>query len=387
MDFAERINSVEPSATLAITSSAKAMIAEGKDVIILAAGEPAFDTPDQVKDAAVKAIKDGKTKYTPAAGTVSLKKAICRKFKEENDLEYEPKNIVVSNGAKQCLYNIFQVLCEKGDEVLIVSPYWLSYSAMVKLAGGVPKILRTERANGFKITPNDIETAVSDKTKAIIFNSPSNPAGVVYDKAELEAIAEVCVCKGLTIVSDEIYEKIIYDGREHVSIASVSEEAFKNTVVVNGVSKSFSMTGWRIGYVAGPEGLIKKISTLQSHATSNPCSISQAAAECALEGDFNSWLEENRKGFEDKRDQLFDLLSASENLDPYKPGGAFYLFCDISKTGMDSVTFAKNLLQEKMVAVIPGGPFGEDGYIRISFATDMAKITEGIGRMREWLKS
>ena len=387
MGFSERIKTVAPSATLAITSKAKAMRAQGEDVIILAAGEPDFDTPDTVKEAAIKAINDGLTKYTPASGTKSLKETICRKLKEDNGLDYEVSQIVVSNGAKHSIYNALLAICNPKDEVLIISPYWLSYPEMAKLAEAVPVIIKTSVENGFRATPEDIKNAITDKTKAIIINSPSNPAGVVYSIDELKAIAEVCVSAGLTIISDEIYEKLIYDGVKHVSIASVSPEVKKATVVINGVSKSHSMTGWRIGYMAAEKEIIDLVSTLQSQSTSNPSSISQAAAECALTADLEEELAGNTAEFEKRRDAFIKLFEGEEKIKPFKPTGAFYLFCDISASGLDSLTFAKRLLDEKKVAVIPGGPFGEDGFIRLSFATDMKTIETGVERIIDWINS
>lgn len=257
---------------------------------------------------------------------------------------------------------------------------------MVKLAGAQVKILTTRAENGFKATASDIQSALTDKTRALIINSPSNPAGVVYDKEELRAIAELCLAGGVTIISDEIYEKIIFDGKEHFSIAAVSDEARAATIVVNGVSKSYSMTGWRIGYAAGDKKVMSMVSTLQSHSTSNPCSISQAAAECALSADLKDEMERNRQKFQSRRDTLIGYLAKDAKLKPFKPEGAFYLFCDISECGLDSVTFAQRLLDEKKVAVIPGGPFGEDRYVRISFATDQETIKKGIDRIKEWVK-
>jgi aspartate aminotransferase len=379
------MSDVKPSATLSITSRAKALLKEGEDVVILAAGEPDFDTPQVVKEAAVKAINEGFTKYTPASGTAGLKKAISRKLSHDNGLTYSTDEIIVSCGAKHSLYNLFQVLLGSGDEVLIIHPFWVSYPEMIKLAGGVPKTLKTSEKNGFKAGAEDIRSAITPKTRAVIINSPSNPAGVVYDKEELEAIAEVCLEKNIIAVSDEIYEKIIYDGKKHFSIASVSEEMKKSTILVNGVSKSYSMTGWRIGYLAGDKEIIKLINTLQSHSTSNPCSISQVAAECALSSDLEGLMEDNRNEFLKRRDALVKLLSAVKGLNPFVPLGAFYLFCDISGCGIDSMTFAKNLLEEKKVALIPGGPFGDDRFIRISFATDLETLKEGVSRIRDWV--
>ncbi|MEA3489907.1 MAG: pyridoxal phosphate-dependent aminotransferase [Candidatus Omnitrophota bacterium] len=385
MLFSKRLKEVKPSATLAITSKAKSMLAGGEDVIVLAAGEPDFDTPELVKEAAVNAIKSGFTKYTPAGGTKALKEAICRKLSSENRLEYSTEEVVVSCGAKHSLYNIFQVLCDPGDEVLIIHPYWVSYPEMVRLAGGKPIFVKTESENGFKVRVEDIRSKLTDKTRAIVVNSPSNPSGVLYEEGELREIAGLCLDKEVTVVSDEIYEKIIFDGKEHVSPASFSEGAFRNTIVVNGVSKSFSMTGWRIGYLAGNKDLIRKIITLQSHSTSNPCSISQVAAECALSEDLGEEIERNRLEFQRRRDVLMDLLSGEERISPFKPGGAFYMFCDVSRCGIDSLTFSQRLLEEKKVAVIPGSPFGDDRYVRISFATDMKTIEEGVARIKEWI--
>ena len=388
MKFSRKIMSVEPSATLAITSKAKSLLASGEDVVILAAGEPDFDTPEEIKEAAHKAIKGGHTKYTPASGTLSLKKAICRKLSEDNGLEYEPANIVVSNGAKHTIYNVLQAICNTGDEVVVIHPFWLSYPEMVKLAGGEPKILKTDIANGYRAKPEDIEKAITDKTKAVIINSPSNPAGVVYSEEELKAIAEVCTSKGVIVISDEIYEKIIFDGKRHFSIAKSSGKAKDLTVVVNGVSKSHSMTGWRIGYMAGSEEISGMVATLQSHSTSNPASISQAAAEEALTSKkLPSVVEENKALFQKRRDVLYSLLEREERIRPYLPQGAFYMFSDISRCGLDSLTFSKRLLEEAKVAVIPGGPFGEDSSVRISFATDLATIEKGINRIKDWIKT
>ncbi len=385
MRFSEKISQIAPSATLEITSKAKAMRKAGEDVIILAAGEPDFDTPDCVKEAAIEAIKNGFTKYTPASGTVTLKEAISRKLKNDNGLDYEPSQIVVSNGAKHSLYNVIQVICNPGDEVVIVPPYWLSYPEMVKLAGAVPVSAQTSASENFKLTASALKEAITPKTRALILNSPSNPAGVVYVKEDLEEIAAVCVEKGILIISDEIYEKILYDGKKHISIASVSPEAKKLTILVNGVSKSHSMTGWRIGYIAAEKDIVSLVSTLQSHATSNPCSISQVAAEFAINADLEDFMEKNCKMFQERRDMLINLLEGEEKIKPMNPEGAFYLFCDISATGLDSLTFAKRLLAEEKVAVIPGGPFGADDYIRISFATDLDTIKKGTERIKSWL--
>lgn len=385
-NFSRKISSIKPSATLAITSKAKSMVAEGEDVIILAAGEPDFDTPECIKEAAIKALEKGDTKYTPASGKLSLKKAVCAKLEKDNGLKYTPQQIVVSCGAKHSIYNVLQVLCEADDEVIVVHPYWLSYPEMVRLAGAEPVTVKTKRENDFKLTADAIRSALTKKTKAIIINSPSNPCGAVYEEKDLREIAEVCIEAGITIISDEIYEKIIFDGKKHFSIASVSEDAKKSTVVVNGVSKSYSMTGWRIGYLAAEPEIAALVSTLQSQSTSNPCSISQAAAEYALTNEsLEAEMDKNRKEYQRRRDSLAALMEGETKIKPFIPSGAFYMFCDISATGMDSLTFSEKLLQEKKVAVIPGGPFGENNYIRISFATDPGEIDRGLARIKDWL--
>lgn len=385
--LSKKLAKVEPSATLAITAKAKAMKKEGKDVVILAAGEPDHDTPQVIKDAAVKAIQDGFTKYTPAGGTVTLKKAICDKLKKDNGLSYDVKNIVVSCGAKHSLYNALQAICNPGDEVIYIHPYWVSYPAMITLADAKAVLVETKKENGFRATAEDIKRVITDKTKALILNSPSNPAGILYSKEELAAISEVCLANDVYVISDEIYEKIIYDGKKHVSIASVSEEMKKKTILINGVSKSHSMTGWRIGYMACDEAIAKSASKLQGQSTSNPCSISQAAAEAALTEDMEGEFKKNLDNFTTRRDELAKMFEDEDKIQPLVPGGAFYMFCDISACGLDSFEFAKRLLDEKEVAVIPGGPFGDDRYIRISFATDMDTIREGITRIKDWIKT
>lgn len=386
MEFSKKLDKIEPSATLAITARAKAMKNEGKNVIILAAGEPDFDTPDVIKEAAIKAIKAGFTKYTPESGTLSLKKAICRKLKVDNSLDYTTDEIVVSCGAKHTLYNIFQAILNPDDEVIIIHPFWLSYPEMVRLAGGNPVIIKTDKLDGFKVKPNDIKAAIGERTRALIINSPSNPAGVLYERHELEKIAQICVKNNILIISDEIYEKIIFDNKKYCSTASISPEVKALTIVVNGVSKSFSMTGWRIGYMAGNKKIAEKVSIVQSHSTSNPCSISQAASECALTSDMTDVLRKNALLFQTRRDLLLSLFRGENTLMPLKPDGAFYFFIDISSTGLDSFAFCGKLLEEKGVAIIPGEPFGEDNYVRLSFAAGEEDIKEGVKRIREWVK-
>lgn len=385
MKLSEKLSKIQPSATLAITSKAKSMKAAGEDVVVLAAGEPDFDTPEIVKEAAIKAIKDGLTKYTPAGGTKTLKEAICRKFKKDNNLDYDISEIAVSNGAKHSLYNVLQAVCDPADEVIIISPYWVSYPEMIMLAGAVPKVIATKPENGFKVRAEEIKSAINEKTRAIILNSPSNPAGVVYEEKDLKEIAEVCLQAGIMIISDEIYEKIAFDGREHLSIASLSSAAREASIIVNGVSKSYAMTGWRIGYMAGNKKIISMVTTLQSHSTSNPCSISQAAAQSALVSDLEGKMKENCEKFEQRRNFLVKSLSEVRGLTPFNPAGAFYLFCDISATGMNSMDFSKRLLDEEKVAVVPGRPFGEDSFVRISFACSMQTLEKGARRIKEWL--
>ncbi|MDP8259281.1 MAG: pyridoxal phosphate-dependent aminotransferase, partial [Candidatus Aadella gelida] len=359
------------------------MISEGDDVVILAAGEPDFDTPEVVKTAGIEAINRGQTKYTPASGNLSLKKAICRKLLSDNGLEYDPKNIVVSCGAKHSIYNVLQVICSENDEVLIIPPYWLSYPEMIKLAGAKPVVLPMRE--GYKTTAEDIREAITPRTKAVIINSPSNPTGVIYGEDELKEIAKVCLDKDILIISDEIYEKILYDGKKHVSIAGISKEVRDATIVINGVSKSHSMTGWRIGYAAGNENIMKMVSTLQSHSTSGPCSISQAASECALTEDLEDEMKKNCEMFQKRRDFLLDGFAGEEKMKAFKPSGAFYMYCDISGSGMDSMEFSKRLLAEEKVAVIPCAPFGDDNAIRISFAANMKTLEEGVKRIKKWL--
>ncbi|OIO36335.1 MAG: aspartate aminotransferase [Candidatus Omnitrophica bacterium CG1_02_44_16] len=384
MPLSKRVREASPSATLAITAAAKRMAKEGKAIIAFGAGEPDFDTPEPIKAAAIKAIQDGFTKYTPTSGIPELKDAICRKLKTDNNLDYTPSSVVVSCGAKHSLYNVLQVLVEDGDEVLIPVPFWVSYPEMVKLAGGKPVFVQASLSHGLKVNPKILKEYFSKKTKLLILNSPSNPCGVVYNRDELKSIAHFCVENGLYCISDEIYEKIIFDGIEHVSIASFSDEIKKLAIVVNGFSKSYSMTGWRLGYLAAEPEIASAVSNLQDHSTSNPNSITQKAALAA----FNlgePYFDEIKKKFQQRRDYIISRIDGIKQLGYYKPEGAFYIFCNIKKTGLDSFTFAKRLLEEQFVAVIPGAPFGCDDYIRVSFATSMEKIAKGFDRIEEWV--
>ncbi len=384
MKLADRVSGIAESVTLGITSRAKKMVKEGIDVVSFAAGEPDFDTPIHIKDAAIKAINDGFTKYTPASGMPGLKDAITAKFKKDNGLTYASEQIVVSNGAKHSLYNIFQALCQKGDEVIIPAPYWLSYPAMVNLAEAKSVFVNTKQNNNFKVTGKELESKITNKTKCFVLNSPSNPTGSVYGPEELKVIAALAVKHDFFVISDEIYEKLIYGNMKHISIASLGKDIYDHTVTVNGVSKSYSMTGWRIGYAAGPLEVMKAISNLQSHAASNPSSISQKAALAALtEG--QGCVGEMRAELEKRRDLMVSRISGMKKISCVKPEGAFYVFCDISKLGLDSTVLANRLLDEAKVAVIPGGPFGADSFIRFSFATSAEAIKKGMDRIEEWI--
>lgn len=384
MSLAYRVSDIGESITLNITSKAKKLKSDGIDVVSFAAGEPDFDTPQHIKDAATQAIAEGFTKYTPSSGMAELREAIAQKFKADNGIEYSPSQIVVSNGAKQSLYNIFQVLCERGDEVIIPAPYWLSYPAMVKMAEATPVFVETSRASGFMVTKDALAEKITDRTKCLILNSPSNPTGCIYDRETLEMIADLAVQRNFFVISDEIYEKLIYDGKKHFSIASLGAAVKERTITVNGVSKSYSMTGWRIGYAAGPQSVMNAISNLQSHATSNACSISQRATLAALTQD-QSFIDGMRDEYQKRRDYMISRIASFRNMSCVRPEGAFYLFCDISKLGIGSIAVATRLLEEARVAVIPGEPFGADGYIRLSFATGMGTIAKGLDRIEKWL--
>jgi aspartate aminotransferase len=376
------VSGIDESVTLEITSKAKKMAKDGIDVVSFAAGEPDFDTPKHIKEAAIKAINEGFTKYTPSSGMPELREAISRKFKQDNGIDYSPSQIVVSNGAKHSLNNVFQALCNPGDEVIIPAPYWLSYPAMVGMAEAKPVFVETRAGNGFKVTEKDVEAKITKKTKCLILNSPSNPTGGIYGPDDLKMLARLAVKHKIFIISDEIYEKLVYDGQKHYSIAALGKDIYDLTVTVNGVSKSYSMTGWRIGYAAGPADVMKAVGNLQSHAASNPASISQKATLAAL-NESQSFIDDMRAEYQKRRDYMVARVSAMRNVSCFKPSGAFYLFCDISKTGKGSVAVANALLDEAKVAAIPGGPFGADSFIRLSFATGMEAIKKGMDRMEE----
>ncbi|MTJ52845.1 pyridoxal phosphate-dependent aminotransferase [Anabaena sp. UHCC 0253] len=386
MKLAARVSQVTPSITLAIAAKAKAMKAGGIDVCSFSAGEPDFDTPAHIKAAAVKALDEGKTKYGPAAGEPKLREAIAQKLKNDNGLDYKSENVLVTNGGKHSLYNLMVALIDPGDEVIIPAPYWLSYPEMVTLVGGKSVIVETDASTGYKITPEQLKKAITPKTKLFILNSPSNPTGMVYTPGEIKALAQVIVDADIYVVSDEIYEKILYDGAEHISIGSLGTEIFSRTLISNGFAKGYSMTGWRLGYLAGPVEIIKAASTIQGHSTSNVCTFAQYGAIAALESS-QDCVEEMRQAFAKRRQVMFDRLNAIPGLSTAKPDGAFYLFPDISKIGLKSLEFCDALLEAHQVAVIPGVAFGADHNIRLSYATDMATIEKGMDRLEKFVLS
>ncbi|MEG4867204.1 MULTISPECIES: pyridoxal phosphate-dependent aminotransferase [Microcoleaceae] len=386
IELTARVGEVLPSITLAIAAKAKAMKAAGIDVCSLSAGEPDFDTPEHIKTAAKQALDAGKTKYGPVAGEPLLKAAIARKLREDNNLNYQPENIIVTNGGKHSLYNLMMALIEFGDEVIIPAPYWVSYPEMVKLASGTPVIVPTDASTAYKITPEQLNRAITPKTKLFVLNSPCNPTGMVYSPAEIKALAEVIVDRDILVVSDEIYEKIIYDGAQHVSIGSVGKEIFARTIVSSGFAKGYSMTGWRIGYLAGPVELIKAAGTIQGHSTSNVCTFAQYGAIAALESSQES-VEKMRLAFADRRKVIFELLDAIPGISCIKPDGAFYMFVNISKTGMTSLEFSDAFLEQQQVAVIPGIAFGADDHIRLSYATDLDTIKKAVERLDKFVGS
>ena len=380
----QRIKSLVGSSTLAITARAKELQAQGRDVVNFAGGEPDFDTPQDIKEAGIQAIQKGITKYTPSTGTQELREAIAAKFQKENQLTYKFAQIAVSCGAKHSIFNIIQVLADEGEEVLIPAPYWVSYPEMVKIAGATSKVIETSWDTGFKLTARQLSENISDKTKILILNSPSNPTGVVYSKQELADIAKVCVKNNIYVVSDEIYEKLIYDTNEYVSIAQLGKEIFDLTITVNGVSKAYAMTGWRIGYCAGPVEIMEYIKKFQDHTTSNPTSISQVVALQALKSSDQS-IKTMCAEFKARRDLMMKAMDKIPGIRYIRPGGAFYLFCDFSKFG-NTELIAKRILDEINVAVIPGDGFGAPGFIRLSFSTSQARIEEGTKRIAQWIK-
>ena len=386
MKLAARVGQVTPSLTLAIDAKAKAMKAAGIDVCSFSVGEPDFPTPAHIVKAAQTALDQGKTRYGPAAGEPKLREAIAQKLQQENLLCYGAENVIVTNGGKHSLFNLMMATIEPGDEVIIPAPFWVSYPEMVKLVQGTPIIVETDDQSQFKITPEQLRQAITPKTRLFILNSPSNPTGMVYTPDEIRALAEVVVERDIFVVSDEIYEKLLYDGAEHLSIGAVSPEAFERTIVSSGFAKAYSMTGWRVGFLAGPVELIQAASAIQGHSTSNVCTFAQYGAIAALEGS-RACVEEMRRAFADRRQVMLDALNAIPGLTCSKPDGAFYLFPSIRKTGLSSLDFGSALLEQHQVAVVPGIAFGADDYIRLSYATDMATIQEGMKRLEKFVRS
>lgn len=394
MQFSKKFESIAPSPTLAIDSKFKEMKAQGYDVVGFGAGEPDFDTPNHIKQAAIDAILAGKTKYTPASGTMELKKAVCDKFLRDNGLSYEPSDIVVSNGAKHSLINAFGAILNPGDEVIVPAPYWVSYPEMIKYNDGVPVILHTTEENSFKFTADMLENAITPKTKALVLNSPSNPTGMVYDESELREIADVCLRHDLYIVSDEIYEHLVYGGAKHVSVASFSEEIKERTIIVNGLSKTYAMTGWRIGFTASNAKIAKLMSNVQSHTTSNPNSIAQEAAVAALNGPTDD-LKEMIKQFDIRRQYMVRRMNEIEGVSCIEPMGAFYVMMNIEKLLGKTIKgkliknaddFADILLETELVALVPGTGFDAPYHVRWSYATSMDNIREGLDRLEKLLK-
>jgi len=377
---------LSPSLTLVIDSKAKQMKAEGQDVVGFGAGEPDFDTPQHIKDAAIKALAEGFTKYTPASGIPELRQAIADKFKRENGLNYKPSQVVVSCGGKHSCYNVILATCEDGDEVIIPAPYWLSYPEMVKLAGATPVILNTTDQTEFKVTPAQLRAAITPRTRLFILNSPSNPTGSVYTPEEIKALGDICVEKNVLIMSDEIYEHLLYDGAKHQSVASFSQSHYDHTIVVHGFAKAWSMTGWRLGFLAAPEPIAKAIDAVQSHSTSNPTSFAQKGAVAALNGPqdhLKGWLAE----FNRRRTFAWQKLNSLPGISCVNAKGAFYLFPNISKTGLNSSDFCARLLEAEKVAAVPGIAFGADDCIRLSYATSMSSIEKGLERMDRFCRT
>jgi aspartate aminotransferase len=384
MRLAARVNQISPSITLAIAAKAKAMKAEGIDVCSFSAGEPDFPTPKHICEAAKTALDEGKTRYGAAVGELKLRQAIARKLQIDNNLNYQADNIIVTNGGKFSLFNLMLALIEPGDEVIIPAPYWLSYPEMVKLAEGTPVIVDTLAENDYKITPQQLEQAINPKTKLFVFNSPSNPTGTVYSPDEVRALAKVIVERDILVVSDEIYEKILYDDAQHLSIGAVDEAIFERTIISSGFAKSHSMTGWRIGYAAAPLPILEAMANIQSHSTSNVCTFAQYGAIAALESP-QDFVQEMVQAFAQRRAYMYEAINAIPKLSCPKPYGAFYLFVDISQTGKTSLDFCNQLLDSQQVAAIPGIAFGMDNCVRFSYATDMDTIKTGMKRLQKFV--
>lgn len=384
--LAKRTGVISPSMTLAISSKAKAMRAEGLDVCNFGVGEPDFNTPEFIRDAAKAALDDGKTKYAPTAGVPRLRELIAEKLAKENNLPYKAEQVLVSTGGKQALYNVLAAILGPGDEALIPIPYWVSYPEIVKLLDAQPVYMPTDASTGLKITPEQLDRAITGKTRVLILNSPSNPSGAIYTAEELEALAEVLVKRGVAVVSDEMYEKLIYDGAAHTSIGSFGQDIFDLTITCNGFSKAYAATGWRLGYAAGPAHIIKAATSIQSHITSGATTFAQYGAIAALEGSQEE-VELMRQEFEQRRGLMVDGIRSIKGLTCTMPGGAFYVFPDISATGMDSMTFCNKFLEEHYVAIVPGVAFGADANVRFSYATDRETILKGVERLDRFVRS
>jgi len=386
MQLSSRANSLTPSLSLSVDSKAKAMKSEGLDVCGFGAGEPDFDTPEHIKAAAIAALETGFTKYTPSSGIPELRQAIAEKLEKDNGLSYKPSQIIVSTGAKHSCYNAILATCQPGDEVIIPSPYWLSYPEMVRLAGAEPIFVQTKEENGWKITRDEFENAMTPRTKMIILNSPNNPTGAVYTREEIAGIAEVAAEEEILILSDEIYEKLVYDGHEHVSIGSLGNEFYDLTITVNGFSKAYAMTGWRLGYLAAPEPIARAIDSIQSHVTSNPCSFAQKGALAALKGDQQS-IVDMRDEFDMRRQYMVERFAKIPSVSIVRPSGAFYVLANISKLGLTSQNFADRLLSKANVSVVPGIAFGDDRTVRFSYATSLDVIKKGMDRFEDFCRT
>jgi len=387
MKIANRMDRLSESITIAITTLSRELKASGKDVLSFSAGEPDFGTPQVIKDAAIKAMENDDTRYTAVEGTPSCREAICKKLKNDNNLDYDPSEIIASVGAKHSLFNIFQAAIQEGDEVIIPAPYWVTYPELVKYSGGTVVEIITDDKSNFKITPEQLKAAITPKSKMLVLTTPSNPTGSVYTKEELEALADVLKDTNITVISDEMYEKLVYGDCDFTAVASINNDMYQRTITVNGLSKSVAMTGWRFGYLASKDKeLIKAMKKLQSQSTSNINSITQAAAIVALNGDANEDIESMRVEFEKRRDLAVELMNDIKGLSVAKPDGAFYLFVNIKEFEQDSMKFSKDLLEQVGVAVVPGVAFGLDGYFRLSFATDEATIKEGISRIKKFVE-
>jgi len=396
MTISERVKNINPSQTLAITAQALKMKREGKKVISFAAGEPDFDTPENIREEAIFAIREGFSHYTASSGIIELKEAVIEKLKKDNRVEYKPSEIIISTGAKQCLFNTILTICDPGDEVLLPTPCWVSYTEQIKFAGAVPIFINTYQEEDFKLSASQVEEKITSRTKLLILNSPNNPTGAVYEPEELKRIAQLLAKYNIYCICDEIYEKLIYDNAKHLSMASLSDEIKERIITINGVSKSYAMTGWRIGYAAGPEEIIKGMSKIQGHSTSNPNSIAQKASVEALNGKQDT-IEEMRKAFDERRKYIVKRLNSIEGIFCLNPAGAFYAFPDVGKILERSIEYngkkinnsfdlSNFILKEAEVALIPGSAFEAEGYLRLSYSTSLVDIKEGLDRIEEILK-